>query len=59
MNILRKILTVLFNPLSVIRSEKASNNRAEFFAKYYFIIVIIAILVTAFIIYMVSFSGLF
>lgn len=59
MNFFKKVLTILFNPLSVIRSEKVANNRAEFFARNNYLIVIIAILLTAGIIFLFSFSGLF
>ena len=55
MNVLIKILQVIFNPLSLIQKSKQSNEEADFLSRFPYVIVSIAILVTAVIMLLVHF----
>lgn len=59
MNIIKKILSIIFNPFSLVRNEKTATERAALFQKYPFLIAIIAIVISAGLIFLFVFSGLF
>ena len=55
MEIIKKILTFVFNPLSVMLSGKKSTEGAENFAKRGWLVALIAILFTALLLFIIWF----
>ena len=55
MNVLMKILQIIFNPLSLIQKSKQSNEEADFLSRYPYITISIAVLLTAVIMLLVHF----
>ena len=55
MEVLVKILRVIFNPLSLIQKSKQSNEEADFLSRFPYVIASIAVLITAVIMLLVHF----
>lgn len=47
LKVLKKIVSIIFNPIGSTKTDKASNDVTEFFVKYPVFLVVIAVLITA------------